>query len=114
MAIAKTATDSVAKLRALVAVLFVAAMTGLFLTAIFGFETADDTLLFVSSGLLLAAFAAVFAHLWLTGALTPAQKRAWLRRLTGGKAPWAWGEYLACGDLSAALDRFDAEQSLES
>jgi hypothetical protein len=86
--------------------LFVFSIAGLVLTALFGFETPDDTLLFASSGLLIAAVAAVFVHLAATKVLTRPEKRAWFRELTGPKAPWRWADYLSCRDLRAAAIEF--------
>jgi len=108
MSIQKTAADSRTFLRGLVAVLFVCAMAGLGLTAVFGFEEPDNTLLFLSSGLLLIAIVAVFAHLGVTRVLSRSQKRIWLQQLVGRRAIWAWPEYLSCDDLRAAATRFSA------
>jgi hypothetical protein len=106
----KTAADSVTLLRGLVTVLFVCAMAGLVLTALFGFEEPNNTLVLLSSGLLFTATLAVFAHLGVTRVLTRSQKRIWLNQLTGRRAIWAWREYLTCDDLRAAAIRF-AEQA---
>lgn len=106
MPILKMATDSRAFLRPFVSVLFLCAIVGLILAAVFGFEEPIDRLLLPAAGLLLAAIAAVLLHLAVTRALTRPQKRAWLARLTGRRAAWAWGEYLTCDDLAAAADRF--------
>ena len=107
----KTAGDSVSLLRGLVSVLFVCAMTGLVLTALFGFEEPNYILLPLSSGLLLTALVAAFAHLSVTRVLNRSQKRIWLHQLTGRRAVWAWAEYLACDDLRAAAIRFAEEPS---
>lgn len=106
MPILKMATDSRAFLRTFVSVLFICAIAGLVLTAVLGFEEPNDRLLLPASGLLFAAIAAVLMHLAVTRALTRPQKRVWLARLTGRRAPWAWGEYLTCDDLRAAANRF--------
>jgi hypothetical protein len=111
MPILKAAIDSRTLLRTLVSVLFICAIAGLVLTAVFGFEEPNASLLFLSSGLLFAAIFAVLVHLAVTGALTRPQKRVWLTRLTGRRAPWAWGEYLTCDDLRAAAMRFAAENA---
>jgi hypothetical protein len=109
MVIWKTAADSLTRLRALVTALFVCALAGFALTVLFGFEEPNNTLLLVSSGLLLSAILAVFAHLGVTRILSRAEKRRWLNQLTGRRAVWAWGEYLTCDDLRAAAIRFEEE-----
>jgi hypothetical protein len=50
-------------------------MAGLLLTVVFGFEAPNDTLLLLSSGLLLTAVISVFAHLGFTRRLNRSQKR---------------------------------------
>ena len=98
-------------LRALVTVLFVFAMAGLVLTVVLGFEEPNNTLLLLSSGLLLTAIVAVFAHLGVTEELNRSEKRIWLAQLTGRRATWAWSEYLTCDDLRAAAVSFVDEQA---
>jgi len=105
MLLSKGTADSLTLVRALVTVLFVCAMAGLVLTAVFGFEQPNNTLLLLSSGLLLTAIVAVFAHLGLTRVLNRSQKRLWFHQLTGRRAVWAWAEYLTCDDLRAAAMR---------
>jgi hypothetical protein len=97
---------SVTLLRTLVTVLFVFAMAGLVLTVVLGFEEPNDTLLLISSSLLLTAIVAVFAHLAVTKELNRSEKRIWLARLTGRKAPWALSDYLSCEDLRATAVSF--------
>ncbi len=109
MSTSNLTTQSMSVLRSLVAVLFVSGIALVIVTALFGFEAAKDTLLLLTSGLLCTAVIAVFGHLAFTRALTLRQKRTRLRRLTGRKAAWAWGEYLTCGDLRAAAGRFKEE-----
>lgn len=58
--------DSRTLLRLLVSVLFACAMAALVLTGVFGFESPNDSLLLVSSLLLLIAVGAVFLHLAFT------------------------------------------------
>jgi hypothetical protein len=86
-------------------------MAGLGLTAVFSFEQPNDLLLFLSSGFLLAAIAAVFIHLGTTRTLTRSQKRIWLDQLASRRAAWTFGEYLTCEDLRAAATRFAEERS---
>jgi hypothetical protein len=107
----KTAADSRTLLRALVTVLFVSAMAALALAALFGFEEPNDTLLLLSSGLLVAAIVAVFAHLSLTRILSRAQKRIWFHQLAGPRAVWAFAEYLTCENLRTAAIRFAEDAS---
>jgi hypothetical protein len=96
-------------LRAIVAVGVTCGLAGLALTALFGFEEPNDTLLLLSSAFLFAPVLAVFIHLSRTSALTPAQRRAWLRRLTSRRAAWAFGEYLSCDDLASAATRLGGD-----
>jgi len=102
--------DSLTLLRAFVSVLVVCAMAGVVLTVLFGFEEANETLLFLSCGLVLAAIVAVFVHLAATRMLNRAQKRLWLHQLTGRRAASALAEYLTCDNLRSAAMRF-AEQA---
>jgi hypothetical protein len=96
-------------LRLTVTVLFVCGMAGIILTALFGFETPNDTLLGASAALLCGAALTVFVHLGVTRTLTRAQKRRWLRHLTGRKAAWAWSDYVTSDDLGAAALRLSEE-----
>jgi hypothetical protein len=111
MLMRKMAVDSLTLLRALMTVLFVCAMAGLLLTALFGFEEPNNILLLLSSGLLLTAIAAVFIHLAVNRQLTRSQKHIWLRHLTGRRALFAWTEYLTCNDLPAAARQFSEGMS---
>ena len=101
---------SVTRLRTLVTVLSVFAMAGLVITVVLAFEEPNNTLLLLSSGLLVTAIVAVFAHLGVTEELNRSEKRIWLAQLTGRKATWAWSEYLTCDDLRAAAVSFGGEQ----
>jgi hypothetical protein len=73
------------------------------LTALVGFEEANETLLLISSGLVFAAPAAMLIHLGLTAGLTGEEKRRWVREFTGSRAPTAFSDYLASSDRRAAL-----------
>jgi hypothetical protein len=64
-------TENVTVLRTIVTVLFVCSMAALALAALFGFESLNDALLLLSSGLLLAAVLTVFVHVSLNRSLTP-------------------------------------------
>ena len=92
---------SVTLLRSVVTVLVVFAMAGFLLTLVLGFEEPNEALLLLSSGLMVTAVLAVFAHLAVTQELNRSEKRIWLARLTGRKAPWAFSDYLNCEDLHA-------------
>lgn len=103
---------SVMRLRTLVSVLFVFAMAGFVLTVVFGFEEPNNILVLLSSGLLLTAIMAMFAHLAVTEELSRSEKRIWLAHLIGRKAPWAWSEYLTCDDLRATVLKFEDESAV--
>ena len=96
-------------LRHLVLALAVLGFAGLILTATLAFEEPATTLLLLSTCLLIAPIAAVFTHLYVTRALTPEQRRAWFRQLTGRRAAWALAEYLSCTDPAAAADASAAD-----
>jgi len=83
------------------AVLSVVGVVGLAITALAGFEEPNNTLLLVSTLLVLAAPAAMLVHLAVTSELTPEEKRAWIRALTGSRAPRVFSEYLTCSDRRA-------------
>jgi hypothetical protein len=102
---------SLTLLRTVVTVLFVLAMAGLVLTLVLAFEEPNNTLLLLSSGLLLAVILAVFAHLAVTDELNRSEKRIWLAHLTGREAPWAFGDYLRCDDLRATAASFVEKDS---
>jgi hypothetical protein len=93
-------------LRAVVTVLVVFAMAGFLLTLVLGFEEPNNALLLLSSGLMVTAVLAVFAHLAVTEELNRSEKRIWLARLTGRKAPWALSDYVTCEDLRATAARY--------
>ena len=106
-----TTINSLSALRALVLSLAVLGLAGLILTATLAFEEPNATLLLLSTCLLIAPVAAVFIHLYATQALTPEQRRAWFRQLTGRRALWAFGEYLNASDPAAAAAAFAAKGS---
>jgi hypothetical protein len=99
-----TPVQSLTVLRALVVSMVVFGFAGLILTTALAFEEPNTTLLLLSTGLLIAPAAAVFAHLFITRELTSAQRRAWFRRLTGRRALWAFGEYLSAIDLGGGAE----------
>ena len=80
-------------------------LVGLLLTCILGFETPNTALLDTSVAL---AFAAPLAVLWrfaVTRTLTTAEKRMWIRELTGADAWSAISEYMTSPDLRASARR---------
>ena len=77
-------------------------VTGLVLTCGLGFETPNTALFAMSSVLTLAVPLAMLWHLAATRALTSAEKRIWLRELTGTEAWSAMSEYMSSPDLSAS------------
>jgi hypothetical protein len=70
-----------------------------------GFEEPDPTLLLVSTVALLVPVFVIFVHLAFTRELSPEQRKAWLRELTGRHALWAWTRYLTCSDRREAVNR---------
>ena len=79
-------------------------LVGLVLTLVLGFETPNRTLLLVS-GLIFAAPLAALWHFVATRTLTPAEKRIWIRELTGAEAFSAIAEYMKTPDLRASARR---------
>jgi hypothetical protein len=82
-------------------VLSIAGMIGLATTALVGFEEPNNTLLLVSTMLVLAAPTAALVHLSLTRELTRQEKRAWIRGFTGPRAPRLFADYLTSRDRRA-------------
>jgi hypothetical protein len=91
------------------AVLSVAGMVGLAVTAVAGFEEPNNTLLLTSFVLMFAAPVAMLVHLTVTGELTPREKRIWIRQLAGPRAARAFSAYLTSYDRSATAERLAAE-----
>ena len=102
-------TNSLGILRALVVTLTVLGFTGLILTTTLAFEEPNTMLLLASTFFLIAPVIAVFVHLCVTRALTPEQRRAWFRQLTGRRAPWAFAAYINSSDPAATATAFAAE-----
>lgn len=90
-------------------VLTIAGIVGLAATALVGFEEPNNTLLLVSTVLVLAAPLAALVHLSLTSELTREEKRAWIRGFTGPRAPRVLSDYLTCRDRRATARQL-AEQ----
>jgi hypothetical protein len=84
-------------------------MIGLATTTLVGFEEPNNTLLFASTVLVLAAPLAALVHLSLTSELTRQEKRAWIRGFTGPRAPRLFADYLTSRDRRATA-RILAEQ----
>ena len=70
-------------------------MVGVALAVLIGFEEAPRDLFLLSALCVFAAPAVLLSHLWLTKTITPAEKRAWLRALTGRRALHAASAYIA-------------------
>jgi hypothetical protein len=80
-------------------------LTGLVLTCVLGFETPNTALLAASAALTFAAPLAVLWHFAATRTLTTAEKRMWIRELTGAEASSAISEYMTSLDLRASARR---------
>lgn len=85
---------------------------GIALSVLLAFEEPSHILLLLSSALVFTPIAGVFAHVKLTGALTPRQRRLWLHQLTGRRAVRAFSDYLSCDDLGSAADKFGPESNV--
>lgn len=77
-------------------------LAGLVLTVVLGFETPNRGLLAVSGAFMFATPLAVLWHVAATRTLTSAQKRMWVRELTGTGVWSAMSEYLTSPDLRAS------------
>ena len=77
-------------------------VAGLALTCALSFETPNTALFVISSVLTFAVPLAMLWHLTVTRALSSAEKRLWLRELTGTEAWSAMSEYMSSTDLSAS------------
>jgi hypothetical protein len=80
-------------------------LVGLVLTCVLGFETPNTALLATSGALILAAALVVLWHFAATRTLTTAEKRMWIRELTGAEAWSAISEYMTSPDLRASVRR---------
>jgi hypothetical protein len=80
-------------------------LVGLVLTCVLGFETPNTALLATSGALTLAAALVVLWHFAATRTLTTAEKRMWIRELTGAEAWSAISEYITSPDLRASARR---------
>jgi hypothetical protein len=87
-------------------------LVGLVLTVLVGFETPNTALSIVSGALVVATPMVVVWHFAATRTLTTAEKRVWLRELTGAGALSAMSEDMTSPDLRAsARRRADARKS---
>ena len=78
-------------------------MIGVVLAVVLGFEKAPSGLLSASTFCVFAGPAALVLHLWLNRTMTRAEKRAWLKALTGKRALNAVSDYIVKqGEASAA------------
>jgi hypothetical protein len=80
-------------------------LAGLVLTFVLGFETPSTALLVTSRALTFATPLAVLWHFAATRTLTPAEKRMWIRELTGAEAWSAMSEYVTSPELGASARR---------
>jgi hypothetical protein len=80
-------------------------LAGLVLTVVLGFETPNTVLWAMSGSLTFAAPLAVLWHVAATRRLTTAEKRMWIRELTGAETWSAMSEYMTSRDLSASARR---------
>jgi len=80
-------------------------LVGVVLTCVLGFETPNTALLATSGAFTLAAPLAVLWHFAATRTLTTAEKRIWIRELTGAEAWSALSEYMTSPDLRASARR---------
>ena len=80
-------------------------LAGLVLTLLLAFETPNTVLLATSGALTFAAPLAVLGHFAATRTLTTAEKRMWIRELTGAEAWSAMAEYMTSVDLRASARR---------
>ena len=83
-------------------------LVGLVLTCVLGFETPNTVLLATSGALTFAAPLVVLWHFAATRTLTTAEKRMWIRELTGAEAWSAISEYMTSPDLRASATRLHA------
>ena len=84
-------------------------LAGLVLTLALGFETPNTAMLILSALLVFATPLAALWHFIATRTLTAAEKRMWLRELSGADAFSAISEYLRSPDLRASARRRAAE-----
>jgi hypothetical protein len=80
-------------------------LVGLVLTCVLGFETPNTALLAVSGALAFGAPLVVLWHFASTRTLTAAEKRMWIRELTGAEVWSAISEYMTSPDLGASARR---------
>jgi hypothetical protein len=69
------------------------------------FEEPNEALLTLSSALVVAVPAGLLVHLSLTRGLTRAEKRMWIRELTGPRVASALSDYITATDRRATLLR---------
>ena len=71
--------------------------------ALLGFEEPVQPLLAIGTAMVLLPLVVVAAHLIGTGALTPGEKRSWLRELVSWQAGSALASYIHSADRRTAL-----------
>jgi hypothetical protein len=80
-------------------------LSGLALTFFLGFETPNTALLAISVALTFATPLALLWHVSATRTLTAAEKRHWMRELTGAGAWSAMSEYMTSLNLRESARR---------
>ena len=86
-------------------VLSLLGFVGLVLIFVFGFETPNTALLVTSGALMFATPLTVLWHVAATRTLTTAEKRLWMRELTGAEAWSAMSEDMTSPDLRESARR---------
>lgn len=84
-------------------VMGVLGLVGIGVALLLGFEEPVQPLLSIGTGMVLMPPVVVAAHLMWTGALTPGEKRSWLRELLSWHAGSALASYLRSADRRTAL-----------
>lgn len=80
------------------------------LALLLGFEEPVQALLAIGTTMILWPLMLVVAHLMWTGALTPAEKRLWLRELVSWQASRALASYLQRTDRRTALHELESNR----
>ena len=92
-------------------VMGVIGLVGIGLALVLGFEEPVQPLLSIGTAMVLLPPVAVAAHLMWTGALTPVEKRSWLRELVSWQAGSALASYLHSADRRTALRDLESKRS---
>ena len=73
--------------------------------AALGFEEADSRVLALAAVLMMSAPGALLLHVLAVPDLAGAERRTWLRALTGPRMTWALSAYMRCRDRGALARR---------